>query len=347
MKTIIKSHQVPLFKSKLMEQYFSGMRIGVFDIETMGLRPDNAPLILSGMLTAETDGSCTITQHFAEVYDDEALILEALRRDFENVDFLLTYNGRSFDLPFLEKRASKLGLAPFSYNFYNMDLYLMISGYSEIRHILKNIKQKTIENYMGLERSRRDAISGAESVDMYVEYVNCSDRQRKQFLEDKILLHNHDDLLQLYKILPVIKQLDFHRALNSIGFPVAGENGWPYLSVSRAKATNKEFVIAGKYYGPHFAYVSYDTFFHYYFCQFYDDGSFIFKLPVDRHKGNSFISLRLYFDDFSDLEKYPYCVNDFLMVTKGREGCYLESNMFAQKFLKQFMNETVCPQNVL
>jgi len=347
MKTITKTHTVEPFNSKLMEEYFSNLRMGVFDIETMGLSPEKSSLVLSGMLTLNPDGQCLITQRFAETPDEEPLLLDCLRKDFENIDYLFTYNGKHFDLPFLEKRAEKLDLPPFHYNLYNLDLYLMINGYSEIRHLLKNVRQKTIESYMGLSKSRSDLISGAESVKLYVNYLNCTDEALKESMAEKILLHNHDDLLQLYKLLPIIKQLDFHKALNGIGFPVAGENGWPHLNISRAKATNKEFVIRGKYYGPCFSYVSYNTFYHYYSCQFYDDGSFIFKLPVDRHKGNSFISLRLYFDDFSDMEKYPCCVNDFLMVTRGAEGCYLESNRFAQKFLRQFMNETVCPLNML
>ena len=68
MKTIIKTHEVQCFNSRLMEQYFHGMRIGVFDIETMGLNPERSPLILSGMLTTRPDGGCLITQHFAENY---------------------------------------------------------------------------------------------------------------------------------------------------------------------------------------------------------------------------------------------------------------------------------------
>lgn len=344
MKTIRKSHEVPHFYSALMSQYFSNMRMGVFDIETTGLSPDFSQVILSGMLTAEPDGRCEITQYFAEIQGDEPALLDAVRNDFEKVDFLLTYNGRSFDLPFLEKRAQKLGLPLFNSNIYNMDLYLMINGYSEIRYLLPNIKQKTVEAYMGIGKGREDSISGAESVDLYERYLKCGDSVKKERMAEKILLHNHDDLLQLYQLLPVIKQLDFHGALNGIGFPVPGENGWPCFNVSRAKATNKDFVIAGKYSAPYFSYISYDTFFHYYFCQFYDDGTFIFKLPVDRHKRNSFISLRLYFDDFDDLKKYPGFLNDFLLVTKGAQGCCHESNAFAIKFLKQFMRETPFPQ---
>lgn len=347
MKTVRTVHKVEIFKSKLMEQYFSNMRMGVFDIETLGLSPEKSPLVLAGLLTVDQEGNALISQYFAEKRQDEALIMDQLRRDFENIDFLVTYNGKIFDLPFLEKRAYKLYLPPFHYNFYNLDLYMMIKSYSEIGLLLKNIKQKTVEEYMGLSDSRKDSISGAESVELYLEYKKCQEQSLKEKLEKKILLHNHDDLLQLYKLLPIVKQLDFHRALNSIGFPVAGENGWPYLNISRAKATNKEFEIRGKYYGPEFSYVSYDTFYNYYSCEFEDDGNFVFKIPVERHKRNSFINLRLYFNDFSDLEKYPCCVNDFLLVTRGLEGCYLESNMFAQKFLRKFMNDNVCPVNVL
>lgn len=55
---------------------------------------------------------------------------------------------------------------------------------------------------MGLSDSRKDSISGAESVELYLEYKKCQDQSLKEKLEKKILLHNHDDLLQLYKLLP-------------------------------------------------------------------------------------------------------------------------------------------------
>jgi hypothetical protein len=42
-------------------------------------------------------------------------------------------------------------------------------------------------------------------------------------LEKTILLHNHDDIMQLYRILPVIEKSRFHRAMSSLGFP-AGQS---------------------------------------------------------------------------------------------------------------------------
>ena len=347
MKTITKLYKVEPYESKLLEQYFGGMRIGVFDIETLGLNPEFYPMVLSGMLTIEPSGECRITQYFAEKLKDEILIIEALRKDLETIDYLFTYNGRHFDLPFIEKRAKIRNLAPFHYNFYNLDLYLVLNGYSEIRYLLKNIRQKTVEDYMGLTQSRDDLISGADSVNLYKDYLECKTAKEKKPLMEKVLLHNHDDLLQLYKLLPILRQVDFHKAMNCLGFPVVGENGWPCLNVTRSKATNREFTIEGKYYGEPFSYIAYDTFYQYYSCEFCDDGSFTFKMPVDRHKRNSFINLKLYFDNFDDLKKYPCCINDFLLVTRGSETCYLESNMFGKKFLSSFINSTVCPVNIL
>lgn len=343
MKTVQREHEVATFKSKLMDQYFQGLRMGVFDIETMGLSAENFPMVLAGILTPLAGERVRVTQYFAEEPGDEAMIIGALRRHFQEIDYLVTYNGRQFDLPFLRKRALKLGLPSFRCNYCNLDLYAVIKSYSEFASLLPDGRQKTIEAYMGFATDRRDTISGAESIKLYESFQRCSDDDLKTVLANRILLHNHDDLLQLYRLLPVIRQTDFHRAINSLGFPVRGENGWPSLHVTRARAVSREFEIKGQYNGPAFSYVSYDTFLHYYSCEFYDDGDFVFKIPVERHKGNSFIRLNLYFDDFADLKQYPGFANGFLLVTRGLEPCHLESSMLAQKFLREFMRKTACP----
>ena len=40
--------------------------------------------------------------------------------------------------------------------------------------------------------------------------------------ERKIILHNRDDILQLYRLLPVLKNCDLHKALYACGYPVGG-----------------------------------------------------------------------------------------------------------------------------
>ena len=76
---------------------------------------------------------------------------------------------------------------------YNLDLYLVLNGHSPIKKFVPNLKQKTVENYMGLWQSRTDEISGAESVELY----NTYEKTGREDLESKILLHNSDDVIQL------------------------------------------------------------------------------------------------------------------------------------------------------
>ena len=88
MKIITSTHKVPYFSSRILDQYFKDLKMGIFDIETLGLSPQFAPLILAGFMTVEKDGSCQITQYFAETPGDERYILEYLREDFDRVDYL-------------------------------------------------------------------------------------------------------------------------------------------------------------------------------------------------------------------------------------------------------------------
>ena len=51
----------------------------------------------------------------------------------------------------------------------------MLNGHSPIKRFVPNLKQKTVENYMGLWQSRDDEISGAESVELYNVYEKNHD----------------------------------------------------------------------------------------------------------------------------------------------------------------------------
>lgn len=323
------------------------MKPGIFDIETLGLSPEFAPIILAGFMTVEEDGSCRINQYFAETPGDEKYILEHLRADFERVDYLLTYNGKHFDLPYVRKRAYMQSVPAPDCNIHNLDLYLMINGYSEIRNFLRHLRQKDIEVYMGFSDGRDDDISGAESVSLYKSYLTCLNAEQKEAIEQRILLHNHDDILQLYRIFPVLSQLDIHKAFNTLGFAVGGENGWPCFNVMNIKVNISGLSIKGKYRGESFSYISYDTFADNFSCEFDEEGGFEFNLRVERHKGNVFAGLKTYFDEYEDLKSYPHYKKDFLLLSGPGFSNPLEINMFVKKFLTKFMNDHVCPRMVL
>lgn len=212
MKTLIEKIDAPRYVSVPFKQYFNGLKVGVFDIETTGLSPFSSRLILSGFLI-EGDEGPVLTQYFAESLDDEELVLKATLETLDSLDVVVTYNGKGFDIPFVDQRAKGLDHHPFPYN---LDLYSVVRKYSPIRQYLPNLKQKTLEDFLGLWENRLDEISGAESASMYMDYL----LHRDSALEEKILLHNRDDVIQLYRLLKVLDKTEMHRAMYQLGFPV-------------------------------------------------------------------------------------------------------------------------------
>ena len=343
MKKICTTHTLSLYSSKQLEEYLGGMRIGIFDIETLGLNPTTSPMILAGFMSMDGENQYTITQYFAQTPDEEIEIINQLKEDFKKVDYLLTFNGKHFDMPFVSKRAYNNTVFDIETNLYNLDLYLILNGHSEVKHVLENLKQKTVEKYMGLSDGREDAISGAESIMLYETYLHCKDQKKKQDLEDKILLHNHDDLLQLAQILPIVKQANIHKAFYSLGFPILGQSGWPTLNVSSIKQSVTGLNVKGTYYGAPFSYAAFETVQSPFSCEFKDDKTFNFSLHTDKHKGNVFINLPTYFDNHDELKKYPNYIKNFLLISDSKSVNHLEVNMFLKMFFTKFMEDSICP----
>lgn len=200
-------------ESKAFHKYFKDFKVGVLDIETTGLSYGKNNIVLVGLLIREND-HLILKQFFCDSLQEEKEVLLLVMDELEKLDIVITYNGISFDIPFIRERCI-LNQVPYVSNFYNLDLYILLRRFSPLREILPNLKQKTIENYMGLWEERRDEISGGESVDLYFSYLDTKDKEVK----DKILLHNHDDVILLNKLIRVLGKVDLHKALSNLGFP--------------------------------------------------------------------------------------------------------------------------------
>lgn len=221
MKTIVEKIKSSSFSSAPFNQYFKNLRMGVFDIETTGLSPAGSRLILSGFLIPEGD-DLVLTQYFAESLSDEEEVVAATLAVLDSLDVVVTYNGKSFDMPFVDARARRV-LGPSGEMLrdrmpypYNLDLYLVVRKFSPLRQYLPNLKQKTLEDFLGLWENRMDEISGAESAAMYMDYLINRDPETEQI----ILLHNRDDVIQLHRLLRVLDKTEVHRAMYHLGFPV-------------------------------------------------------------------------------------------------------------------------------
>lgn len=345
MEIIQRKHQMNYYTSRLLDRYFPGMKLGVFDIETTGLNPAETEVVLAGFLEINSDGSALATQFFADKSGEEKELLASIFEEFRKYDVLLTYNGRHFDLPYISKRAELNGFEDSRISCHNLDLYLVLHGHSTLKQTVKSLKQKNVEDYMGLHIDRKDEISGAESVLLYQAYLDEADVLKKEELKQKILLHNHDDILQLYRILPVVQQTDFHRAMSHLGFPVSGISGWPQLNIGRIRMDNKGLEIIGTYTGTPFSYASYDSGMAPFNCSFTSDGNFRLLFYTRHHKSSYYIQLSSLLNESrqNDMTCYPGHVNGYLILTEGRQVNWLEINMFVQTFLHQFMEQTACP----
>lgn len=308
------------------ETYFGGLSMGVLDIETSGFSPESSQVILVGVLSARReDGALIMKQYFAEDPGEEEALLKAVDRDYQNLDFLVTYNGRAFDLPFLEGRRRRLGL-PSAPNIYNLDLYKIVRDFSDIGKFTPNLKQKTLESFLGLWQNRTDEISGGESVQLYLDYLitGASD------LKEKILLHNRDDVLQLFRLLRVLPKVNLHGAMYKFGFPLTLEK--ERFIISNIQLKKDHLMVEGKQPSPTLNYVYYgEELPHFHF----NNGDFSFSIPTLTHKSLVLVDgKRLGITTENTIEGYS-------VIKKADDFHYSEINLLVRLLLERMTEQWI------
>lgn len=175
-------------------------RLLFLDIETTGFTAKNSSLYMIGCACYE-DGCFQVRQWMAEKYEEEKDVLTAFFEFAESRKFLIHFNGNNFDLPYLTQKAAQYEL-PYDFStFEGIDLYRRISPYKFFLH-LPNCKQKTIEQYLGIDRE--DIFSGGELIGIYHDYVKSPSARSKNAL----LTHNREDVIGMLEILPILSYYD-------------------------------------------------------------------------------------------------------------------------------------------
>ncbi len=161
----------------------------ILDIETTGLSSKYAAIYMIGLIYNDNKKT-KFEQWFALKKEDEYEILFKLFQLIKD-KIIITFNGDSFDMPFIKNRAKLYSLDCPSY--ISIDL---IKPMKKIKSILglENVKLKTVEHYFG--HFRDDTFTGGMLIEVYLAYLESFDEKLKQVL----LLHNYDDLIGLYKI---------------------------------------------------------------------------------------------------------------------------------------------------
>ena len=136
MRKIIDYLHIDRYASKTFNMYFKDRSFAVFDIETTCLSPAYCKVILSGILLVKGD-ECQVIQFFADQAGDEKEILQQTVDILKSVDYIITYNGRHFDIPFVEKRARKykidIGICPYDLDYQRTFRIKICSAESEAK----------------------------------------------------------------------------------------------------------------------------------------------------------------------------------------------------------------------
>lgn len=234
MKTFTRDYRITGEYPEQFARYFGSMKPCVFDIESTGLDPARSKVCLTAMLT-RTDTGVRITQFLAENHYEENRVLEATLDFFraEGIDYLITFNGQAFDVPFFNKRLESTFIEG-HISMFNFDLYRLLNKGSDLRRHISSLSQMSIENYYGIFADRQDTITGRESVALFDEYSVTGNTT----VEKIILTHNREDVLQLHRLmfLALNDIEDFDAAIAKTGFPSADGRYTlrPHLSKSKS-----------------------------------------------------------------------------------------------------------------
>jgi uncharacterized protein YprB with RNaseH-like and TPR domain len=176
-------------KSHPLLHYLAGFcqdqDFAIIDIETLGL--SERPIILLGIAKINEDKICT-SQYLLRDIPDEPGAIWALVSQLEPKSALISYNGRSFDIPYIKQRLAYYGLDS---AFDNPHFDLLHFTRRALRPKLSDCRLDTVERYLGVKRGIN--IPGGLVPDFYDTYL----RTKNVGPLVPIVEHNKQDLLSL------------------------------------------------------------------------------------------------------------------------------------------------------
>ena len=171
-----------------------GVAGGVFlDLETTGLSA--TPVFLAGLITFSGEGAL-FHLLFARNYGEEKPLVELVARELETHPVAVTYNGKSYDLPFLRERIGRLRVAG---TRSPAVLDLLHPARRRWRGRFPDCRLTTLESALCGKRRGPD-VNGRDIPDLYHRYVR--DQDPRPLL--RVFSHNLEDLATLMRLAELV-----------------------------------------------------------------------------------------------------------------------------------------------
>lgn len=178
-------HDEQLIQVKMLPSNISIHDIMAFDIESTGTDPKTSVATILGGTYFDSNGIPRTTQFFLNSKENEKELFEDFSRLIENKKYFISFNGDSFDIPYIQYKLSQYGLNPITFiNPDGLDLYKWAKKFQAAHiKILRNkgvpeqkIKRpfgtrltlKAIEIFANIQRE--DTVFGVTMIEKYHLY---------------------------------------------------------------------------------------------------------------------------------------------------------------------------------
>jgi len=175
-------------------------RLGFFDTETTGLSGGTGTYVFLAGLGSFEENGFHLRQYFLSSLEDERAMLSVLAQDLASLDGIVTYNGRTFDMPMLETRATLARLPMPWKDRPHFDLLRPVRRL--YRHRLASCRLADAESHL-LRVQRQGDVPGHLIPALYFDYI----RAERIGPLASVFRHNADDILSLVGVLESVAAL--------------------------------------------------------------------------------------------------------------------------------------------
>lgn len=286
-----------------------------FDIETTGLSVKTNQIISISALIFDSE-KYSMIQYFSESKSDEVLILKQFISLIKNKKYVITYNGNSFDIPFISNKLIKYNI-----NF-TIDIFIKIDLLNDIRNLkyklnITNLKLKTVEYLFNINRT--DELTGKDIIKIYKSYL----QNNKKVYRDLILQHNFEDVNNLPILFNKIFDLyDFTMLCNYSG--IKNIIRYNYNDISFFKNTISIKLIIYK--NSNINYVNYNSY---------------YELLLNNEKGIIKIKLKPYYFNDKSVDNLIYLLNEDLNIYDYEKIEEIRNDIIPLKFKNEIYHKNI------